>query len=122
MDPSVTVPPSICGSAVMFVRALAVLALDAEGQLDWLRSLGLGEPALCDELADEYYQQWLLVPQLVAAGLVPETAVAILDELNRLLGEMIQPGSNLGTIDSLRSAPEWEQVRKQAAAGLCMVK
>lgn len=121
MDPSVTVPPSICGSGVMFLRALAILALDFEGQVDWLRSLGLGEPALCDELADEYYQQWLVLPQLVVAGLIPEPAVATLNELNELLGEIIQPGSNLGTIDSLRSAEEWEQVRRKAATGLCMV-
>lgn len=122
MDSTVTAPPSICGSAVMFLRALAVLALDFEGQVDWLRSLGLGEPALCDELADEYYQQWLLLPQLVAAGLIPEAAVAVLNDLNELLGEIIQPGSNLGSIDSLRTAQEWEQVRRKAATGLCMLK
>jgi hypothetical protein len=122
MDPAVTDPPPICGSCAMFLRALAILALPAERQIDWLRSLGLGEPALCDELADEYYQHWLLLPQFVRADLVPEDAAVGLNELNEMLGEMIQPGSDLGSLDSLRTADDWQRVRKKAAECLSTLK
>lgn len=111
--------PSLCHTVAMFLRALGVLALPADKQLEWLRSLGLGEPAVCDELADEYYQQWLMLPQLVDAGLVPGAAVDGLNELNDLLAELVVPGSKLATIKALQTSPRWDLVR--GAAGSCMV-
>lgn len=91
----------------------------ADKQLDWLRSLGLGEPAVCDELADEYYQQWLMLPQLVDAGLIPEAAVDQLNNLNDLVGELVAPDSELATIDALETSPQWDLVR--GSAGSCVV-
>jgi len=106
----------------MFLRALAILALPPEHQVDWLRSLGLGEPAVCDELADEYYQQWLLLPQFVAVGLVPERAEGGLNRLNYLLGELIRPGSAVASVESLRSSSDWQAVRALAAECLLSLK
>ncbi len=111
--------PSVCHTVAMFLRALGVLALPAAKQLEWLRSLGLGEPAVCDELADEYYQQWLMLPQLVDAGLIPAAAVDGLNGLNDLLAELVAPGSELATIDALQTSPRWDLVRE--AAGSCVV-
>ena len=115
---SAEVPP-LCHTVAMFLRALGVLALPADRQLEWLRSLGLGEPAVCDELADEYYQQWLMLPQLVDAGLIPEAAVDQLNSLNDLLGELVFPGSEMATIAALETSSQWDLVR--GTAGSCVV-
>lgn len=114
--------PGLCGSCVMFIRALGVLALPAGHQIDWLRSLGLGEPAVCDELADDYYQQWVLLPQFIAAGLIPQRAEEGLNRLNGLLGELIQPDSGVARVEALSSATEWQVVRELAAECLVFLK
>lgn len=109
----------VCHTVAMFLRALGVLALPADKQLEWLRSLGLGEPAVCDELADDYYQQWLMLPQLVDAGLIPAVAVDRLNSLNDLLGKLVAPGSEMATIAALEESPQWDLVRD--TAGSCVV-
>jgi len=106
----------------MFIRALAVLALPGNEQVAWLRSLGLGEPEVVDEIVDEYYQQWVLLPQFVAAGLIPARAEEALNRLNDLTSELIQPGSDLADVDGLVSADEWRAVRGTAAACLALLK
>jgi hypothetical protein len=106
----------------MFLRAVGILALPADHQIDWLRSLGMGEPGLCDELADEYYQQWVLLGQFIEAGLVPQRAEEDLNRLNDLLGALIRPGSEFAAIEALRSAAEWQEVRQLAAQCLISLK
>lgn len=98
------------------------MALRADKQLEWLRSLRLGEPAVCDELADEYYQQWLMLPQLVDGGLIPAAAVDQLNGLNDLLGELVVPGSDLASIDALRTSPRWDLVRVTAGSCVALLK
>ena len=105
-----------------FLRALAILALPANRQIEWLGSLGLGEPAVCDELADEYYQQWLMLPQLVEAGLVPLQAVAHLDRLNELLGAVVNPVYHLATLEALATSDSWDQIREVAASSILLLK
>lgn len=113
---------ALCYTAVMFLRSLCVLAMPAEQQIDWLRSLGLGEPSVCDELADEYYQQWLMLPQLVGAGLIPAVAVDGLNRLNEILGSLISPGSKFGTVEALRTTTEWQDVRDVARSCVISLK
>lgn len=112
----------LCRACAMFIRAVAVLALPADGQIAWLRSLGLGEPEVVDELGDEYYQQWILLSQFIEAGLVPQRAKDALDRLNDLVGELIHPDSDLADVQSLVSADEWNAVREAALECLTLLK
>ena len=112
----------LCGACVMFIRAIGVLALPADRQIMWLRSLGLGEPMVCDELGDEYYQQWVLLSQFIEAGLIPRRAQEALNRVNDLLGELIRPDSDLADVEALVSAHEWRAVREAAAECLTLLK
>jgi hypothetical protein len=51
----------VCNYYAAFLRSVAVLSLPVEMQIRWLKSLGLGEPGMCDELALEFADGWLLV-------------------------------------------------------------
>lgn len=114
--------PAICHSCAMFLRALSILALPAETQVEWLRSLGLGEPGLWDELADEYDQHWLMLPQIVEAGLIPEKAVGGLNQLNDLLAALVDSDAADGPMEALRTSNAWQEVRKMARSCLFQLK
>lgn len=97
------------------VRAVAILALPAEGQIAWLSSLGMGEPGFSDELALELENGVLLVDQYVRAGWLRPEARSALSELDSFLTAKSTPGSEgFWSLDSLRSDGEWGRVRAMA--------
>jgi hypothetical protein len=112
----------LCDSYAMFLRALAVLALPARHQTDWLNHGALGEAGICDELAEDFYQQHLVVDQYVEAGLLLPRSVGLLRQLNDQLGAMMSPGSTSGEIDALASSDEWQVVRDMAARCILTLK
>lgn len=113
---------TLCKAYGRFLRALAVLALPAQFQRVWLNDDLLGEAGLCDELADDYYQHWLILGKFVEAGLINERSVGPLDDLSGLLGSIINPHSDLGLIEALDSSPRWDDVRELAARCILTLK
>jgi hypothetical protein len=108
-----------CSGVAKFVRALAVLALPSGEQLAWLRSLGLGEPGECDELALEYDDGFLRLQSFVSNGSIPESAVSALAELDSLLNDMSgEVNSHLWKVEALEAASEWGEVRRVARAAI----
>lgn len=101
---------------VQFIRSIAVLALPAEDQVQWLNSLGLpGKAAIVDEMAQEFGNGFLLLPQFVEQGWIPNATVKMLNELDSLLADMSGPEhENLWDISALEHAEEWAKVRRQA--------
>ncbi|MFD6443834.1 hypothetical protein ACFWEJ_01945 [Promicromonospora sp. NPDC060204] len=104
---------------VRLVRSLAVLALPAEEQFRWLASLGLGEPALTDELALELENAVLAAPELVAAGWLRSEALQIARNLDAKLESRSGPAAgSFWSIEALRNDPEWADIRVQAVEAL----
>lgn len=96
-----------------FVRATAVLALSAAQQEAWLASLG---PASVDELALEYGERHLLLPQWTQAGWLPSEAVPAFDAVDAALSAMSgAENAHLWTAEALHRAQEWAHVRELAA-------
>ncbi|MFI6425150.1 hypothetical protein [Promicromonospora sp. NPDC050880] len=98
------------------VRAVAVLALPADGQIAWLSSLGMGEPGFADELAMELEDGALLAGQFVRAGWIePEvgSAVAALDSF--LAVKSRADTKDFWSLNSLRHDREWDRIRSMAA-------
>jgi hypothetical protein len=95
------------------IRAVAVLALPAANQTDYLRSIGLPEGV--DELALELHDGALLVPQFLARGWLPPAAAEAIADLDRYLGAM--SGSERAsewTASALQDGKQWENVRQLA--------
>jgi hypothetical protein len=105
---------------VVFMRAIAVLALPAPAQMEWLRSLGLpGEPAVSDEIAQEFDDGYRLLPVFIERGWLPERMLPPLADLNDLLTRMSGAGhSAVWETEALASATEWEQARTIARTAL----
>jgi hypothetical protein len=103
-----------------FVRSIAVLALPAEGQRQWLDSLGLpGEVEIADELALEFDDGFLLLPQFVGHGWIAERTAGKLRELDSLLSAMSEPeNAAVWDVSVLGSAKEWAEVREKAVGAL----
>jgi hypothetical protein len=103
-----------------FVRSVALLALPAEEQTRWLNSFGLpGEAALADELALEFDDGFLLLPQFVEQGWLPDRLAEHLCELDKLLAAMSEPEkAEIWDISALATAEEWTEVRRHAASVL----
>lgn len=101
------------------VRSVAILALPADDQVAWLRSLGLGEPGLADEVALEFGDAHLLTDRLLLEGHITAAAANALNDLDRQLTLMSGPErARFWSIDALRSLEEWHQVRGLARAAL----
>ena len=105
------------------VRALAVLAMPAADQVDWLRSLGvLGDPPNADELALELSDGAFLSAQFVEADWLPASVSEPLRELDSLLSTMSGPANTeLWNSGALASAAEWDDVRSRAKAILFLI-
>lgn len=86
----------------------------------WLNSLGLGgDAALADELAMEFDDGWLLLPQFVEHGWVPAAAAEKLRELDSWLAAMSGPeNADLWHVSALARADEWATVRQCATSVL----
>jgi len=101
----------------MFVRSVAVLALPPEAQIDWLRSFGLGEPGIVDELALEFDAGWSAIESFRTENWIPEPAMEPLRKIDALLKSMNGP-SGPWSVDELSCAPEWQQIRALAIESL----
>jgi len=111
------------GYLARFIRATALLALPAESQRLWLSSLGLpGEPGYADEMATEFDDGLLLLPQFVAAGWLSHEAADRLTAVDALLEKMSGPEkASLWSIEALYARAEWEAVRAAARDALFAV-
>jgi hypothetical protein len=104
--------PSV-GMLANFLRAIARLALPASTQIDYLRAIGAAPSA--DEMALEFNEGFVLVPQFVDAGWLSASDTEALRELHKILAEMSgSEQAELWTEDALRNASAWENVRTVA--------
>jgi hypothetical protein len=103
------------------MRAVAIAALPADEQVDWLNSLGLGWLNV-DEIAMEIGDGALLAAHFVEAGWLPAQALEPLLNLDSLLDGMSgEAKDDLWTVEALRNAPEWAECRQQALRVLLSV-
>ncbi len=93
----------------MLVSSVQLLAADYEEQVATLPDF----VHVPDELALNFDDVWVLVPQIRAAGLLDESAAAQLEELHQSLGGLAD-----WTLDALRNDPRWATIREQARAAL----
>jgi hypothetical protein len=95
------------------IRAVAVLALPAANQMDYLRSAGVPEGV--DELALELHDGALLVPQFLDQGWLPREAAERIAALDAYLGAMSgAERASEWTTSALQNAKQWEHVRRLA--------
>ena len=114
-----TVHPS---SLAKLIRSLAVLALPAEDQVTWLKSLGLGEPWYAYELAMELDDALLLCNQFVKAEWLSPDVVKIMTDIGEVFAQYVEPGNDdFWNLDGLASSPDWVRIRKLALEALCVV-
>lgn len=103
-----------------WVRSVGILAASAPQQAKWLDSLGLVASWNVSELAMEFDDGLLLMPQWVSAGWVSEQSVASLKALDSALNDMSGEGNAaLWTRDALAKHSAWEGVRSLATDALC---
>jgi hypothetical protein len=108
--------------ALGFVRAVAVLASDAEVQVAWLSRVFAEGGAVVDELALEFDQGHRLLPAFVAQGWIDAAAAPALADLDRQLDDMSGDHNRaLWTAEALATRPEWDRVRFLARAALILL-
>ncbi len=99
-------------SLAKLVRSISMLALPFAAQVEWLRSLGLGEPEFADELALELEDGARLAMQFQDAGWLKPEARQLILELDAALAARSGPDhEDFWRMASLRDAPEWDDVR-----------
>lgn len=109
-------------SLAKLVRSLALLALPFDAQVGWLRSLGLGEPEFADELALELEDGAQLSLQFQEAGWLKPEARTLILEMDAMLAERSGPEhEDFWRVETVRDAPEWDQVRRLATQALLAV-
>ena len=100
-----------------------VLALDAEGQVaalrtmfDWVDEVGPGFNV--DELALQFHDFVMLLPQVVDADMVSTEAAKAVWALDAQLDRMSgQEQAELWTVIALRNSAEWTKVRELQRLG-----
>jgi hypothetical protein len=102
-----------------FVRAVAVLALPADGQETWLRSLDPANPPI-DEIALEFDDGYRLVPQFIDRGWLPSKSAMPLGTLDALLSQMSGPAGPW-SLEALRDDPQWQEVRESSQQVLTVI-
>ncbi|MFC4072879.1 hypothetical protein [Actinoplanes subglobosus] len=109
-------------AALGFVRAVAVLASDAEVQVAWLSRVFADGGAVVDELALEFDQGFRLLPSFVDRGWIDPTAVPALVELDEQLDTMSDDHDRtLWNAEALATRPEWDRARYLARAALILL-
>lgn len=106
-----------------FVRSIAILAMDARTQIEWLNSLGLpGRAALADELALEFDDGYMLLPVFLDKGWLKDHSADVLGDIARALTAMSgRENEAVWAVEALASDPRWEEVRGLARKALAMV-
>src|ERR1043166_7508373 len=94
-------------------ESLTRLAAGPNDQVGYLKTL-LSYPSV-DEIALDLYELALLADQNVREGVLSVSARDAINIVNERLGEMSgQHNARLWTPEALLTAPEWQQIRKQA--------
>ncbi|BCY08750.1 hypothetical protein [Actinoplanes sp. L3-i22] len=102
-----------------FVRCVAVLALEADAQIAWLRERGL---PLVDELALEFDDGFRLVPTFIERGWLDAVALPVLAEIDQYLSSMSgEHNTDLWQVEALARRAEWGQIRTLARAALMLL-
>ena len=95
-------------------QVLGRLASPSQAQIDYLQHLGVAP--LADELALEFHDLYLLVPQLAAQRVLTYQQRKAVDAVSRKLDDMsTYQDTRLWTEDALQSHPDWVEVRRLAA-------
>ncbi len=95
-------------------QVLVRLASPSQAQIDYLQHLGVAP--LADELALEFHDLYLLVPQLAAQRVLTYQQRKAVDAVSRKLDDMsTYQDTRLWTEDALQSHPDWVEVRRLAA-------
>lgn len=102
-------------------ETVAVLALNGDGQRKWCENGRIWYPI--DELIQSFHDMWRVSEdRLVDEGAIDQDAVAALDSLMdaalRLLREHSYPDPVITSWDTVRTAPEWENLRVLAKDAL----
>jgi hypothetical protein len=107
---------------VSFVRSVAVLALEAEAQVEWASQLMQGNASLIDELVLEFDDGFRHLPTFVERGWLSDAAVPALAQLEEQLDAMSgQHNAHLWHADALKDRAEWKRVRALARAALTLL-
>jgi len=110
------------------IDTLEVLARDSDGQVealktffDWIEEV---DPDFnVDELALDFNDFVLLLPQVVAAGLISPAAARSVEAVDNQLDQMSgEENAELWTVTALRTSPEWTKVRELARNALGLFK
>jgi hypothetical protein len=95
-------------------QVLGRLASPSQAQIDYLQHLGVAP--LADELALEFHDLYLLVPQLAAQRMLTRQQRKAVDAVSRKLDDMSAgQDTRLWMEDALWSHPDWVEVRQLAA-------
>ena len=95
-------------------QILERLASPPQAQIDYLRNLGVAP--LADELALEFHDLHLLVPQLAAQRVLTQQQSEAIDAVSRQLDAMSAcQDTSLWMEDALRRHADWVEVRRLAA-------
>ena len=109
------------GRVRMLGEALTVLASDADSQLNYLDITGA--PLCIDELALDFDAIAMATGDMLLKGEISEPVrKCAMELLNHLKGFSGEVNAHLWTPEALRSAAEWEQVRRMATQCLAQLK
>jgi len=102
-------------------QILERLALPPQAQIDYLNHLRVAP--LADELALEFHDLHLLVPQLVAQRVLTPQQREAIDAVSRQLDAMSAcQDTSLWREDALRRHPDWAEVRRLAAIAAKVIR
>jgi hypothetical protein len=95
-------------------QVLGRLASPSQAQIDYLQHLGVAP--LADELALEFHDLYLLVPQLAGQRVLTHRQSKAVEAVSRKLDDMSAcQEPRLWVEDALWSHPDWVEVRRLAA-------
>ena len=102
-------------------QLLQRLASPPQAQIAYLRHLGVAP--LADELALEFHDLYLLVPQLTAQRVLTRQQSEALDAVSRQLDAMSAcQDTSLWLEDALRRHPDWVEMRRLAAIAAKVIR
>ena len=102
-------------------QVLVRLASPSQAQIDYLQHLGVAP--LADELALEFHDLYLLVPQLAAQRVLTHQQRKAVDAVSRKLDDMSTcQDTSLWTEGALQSHPDWVEVRRLAAIAAKVIR
>ena len=102
-------------------QILERLASPPQAQIDYLRHLGVAP--LADELALEFHDLHLLVPQLAVQRVLTQQQSEAIDAVSRQLDAMSAcQDASLWMEDALRRHVDWVEVRRLAAIAAKVIR